>query len=112
METDLGPDTRAALRAAGLIFPRAVSLLQPLLRCWIGRCQTCSQPVEIDRLRSGSVIPNKALLVLDLLGLTFHQEALSPEHRKRRRSYCGFAYAPKPFQSSWMHGSSPVISAS
>ena len=25
-----------------------------------------------------------ARLVLDLLGLTFHQEALSPEHRKRR----------------------------
>jgi hypothetical protein len=40
--------------AAGLTLPRAVLLLQPLFRCWAGRCQTCSQPVELDRLDLGA----------------------------------------------------------
>jgi hypothetical protein len=25
-------------------------VLQPLFKCWTGRCQTCDQPVELDRL--------------------------------------------------------------
>jgi hypothetical protein len=36
--------------AAGLTLPRAVQLLQPLFKCWTGRCQTCSQPIELDQL--------------------------------------------------------------
>jgi hypothetical protein len=27
-----------------------VLLLQPVLRCWNGRCRTCNQPVELDQL--------------------------------------------------------------
>jgi SRSO17 transposase len=37
-------------RAAGLTLPRAVLLLQPLLRCWDGRCRTCRQAVDLDQL--------------------------------------------------------------
>ena len=36
--------------AAGLTLPQTVLLLQPLLRCWAGRCRTCSQPVDLDQL--------------------------------------------------------------
>jgi hypothetical protein len=36
--------------AAGLTLPRAVLLLQPVFRCWAGRCQTCQQPVNLDKL--------------------------------------------------------------
>ncbi len=36
--------------AAGLTLPQAVLLLQPLLRCWAGRCRTCQQPVDLDQL--------------------------------------------------------------
>jgi hypothetical protein len=25
-------------------------LLQPLFKCWAGRCQTCDQLVDLDRL--------------------------------------------------------------
>src|SRR5262249_17255743 len=31
--------------AAGLTLPQAVLLLQPVLRCWTGRCPTCKQPM-------------------------------------------------------------------
>jgi len=30
--------------------PQTVLLLQPLLRCWAGRCRTCNQPVELNQL--------------------------------------------------------------
>jgi hypothetical protein len=36
--------------AAGLTLPQAVALLQPLLRCWDGRCRTCHQPIDLDQL--------------------------------------------------------------
>ena len=36
--------------AAGLTLPQAVLLLQPVLRCWAGRCRTCHQPVDLDQL--------------------------------------------------------------
>jgi ferredoxin len=36
--------------AAGLSLPEAVRLLQPILRCRTGRCQTCRQPVELGQL--------------------------------------------------------------
>jgi hypothetical protein len=36
--------------AAGLTLPQAVLLLQPVLRCWAGRCRTCNQPVDLDQL--------------------------------------------------------------
>jgi len=36
--------------AAGLSLPEAVRLLQPILRCWTGTCQTCAQPVDISQL--------------------------------------------------------------
>jgi SRSO17 transposase len=32
--------------AAGLTLPQAVLLLQPVLRCWAGRCRTCNQVSE------------------------------------------------------------------
>ena len=28
----------------------AVLLLQPVLRCWAGRCRTCDQPVDLEQL--------------------------------------------------------------
>lgn len=36
--------------AAGLTLPKAVLLLQPLFKCWAGRCQTCRQPIDLDQL--------------------------------------------------------------
>jgi hypothetical protein len=39
-----------ASAAAGLTLPQAVLLLQPLLRCWAGRCRTCHQPVDLNQL--------------------------------------------------------------
>ena len=36
--------------AAGLTLPQTVLLLQPLLRCWTGRCLTCSQPIDLNQL--------------------------------------------------------------
>jgi len=27
-----------------------VLLLQPLFKCWDGRCHTCQQPVELDAI--------------------------------------------------------------
>lgn len=36
--------------AAGLSLPEAVRLLQPVLRCWGGRCRTCDQPVDLGQL--------------------------------------------------------------
>ena len=39
-----------ASAAAGLTLPQAVRLLQPILRCWSGRCQTCRQPVDLHQL--------------------------------------------------------------
>jgi len=33
--------------AAGLTLPQAVRLLQPLFKCWTGRCQTCQQPIDL-----------------------------------------------------------------
>src|SRR5712691_1755081 len=47
------PDARTAppkSPAAGLTLPQTVALLQPLLRCWDGRCRTCRQPVDLDQL--------------------------------------------------------------
>jgi len=74
------PDPGAAAPkspAAGLTLPQAILLFQPLLKCWTGRCQTCQQPVDLDRLALHPVTqterqPNKALLVdppaVDALG--------------------------------------------
>ena len=52
--------------AAGLTLPKAVLLLQPLFKCWTGRCQTCQRPINVDRSDTHSrpprrVKPNKAL---------------------------------------------------
>ncbi len=38
--------------AAGLTLPQAVLLLQPVLRCWAGRCRICQQPVDLDQLHT------------------------------------------------------------
>ncbi len=35
---------------AGLTLPKTVLLLQPLFKCWDGRCHTCQQPVNLDQL--------------------------------------------------------------
>src|SRR5262249_45484070 len=37
-------------RAAGLTPPQTVLLLQPVLRCWTGRCRTCNQTVNLNQL--------------------------------------------------------------
>jgi hypothetical protein len=39
-----------ASTAAGLTLPQAVLLLQPVLRCWAGRCRTCQQTVDLNQL--------------------------------------------------------------
>jgi hypothetical protein len=26
--------------------------MQPIFKCWTGRCRTCQQPVDLDQLRS------------------------------------------------------------
>ncbi len=47
------PDAGAARPkspAAGLTLPQAVLLLQPVLRCWAGRCRTCDRLVDLDQL--------------------------------------------------------------
>jgi hypothetical protein len=36
--------------AGGLTLPQAVLLLQPVLRCWAGRCRICDQPVDLNQL--------------------------------------------------------------
>src|SRR5262249_38990891 len=36
--------------AAGLTPPQTVLLLQPVLRCWTGRCRTCNQTVNLNQL--------------------------------------------------------------
>ena len=36
--------------AAGLTLPKAVLLLQPIFKCWTGRCQTCQRPIDLARL--------------------------------------------------------------
>src|SRR4051795_7250545 len=36
--------------AAGLTLPKVVLLMQPIFKCWTGRCQTCRQPVDLTRL--------------------------------------------------------------
>src|SRR5215217_8264040 len=36
--------------AVGLTLPKAVLLMQPIFKCWTGRCQTCQQPVDLDQL--------------------------------------------------------------
>jgi hypothetical protein len=36
--------------AYGLTLPQAVRLLQPIFKCWTGRCQTCQQTIDLDRL--------------------------------------------------------------
>ena len=36
--------------AAGLTLQQAVLLMQPVLRCWAGRCRTCHQPVNLEQL--------------------------------------------------------------
>jgi hypothetical protein len=28
-----------------------VLLMQPIFKCWTGRCQTCHQPVNLDQLQ-------------------------------------------------------------
>ena len=64
------PDPGAAAPkspAAGLTLPQAVQLLQPLFKCWTGRCQTCQQTVDLVKLLLHRVLhrvtrPNKALL--------------------------------------------------
>jgi hypothetical protein len=32
---------------AGLTLPAAIRLLQPIFKCWTGRCQTCQQTVDL-----------------------------------------------------------------
>ena len=47
------PHTRAAepfSPAAGLTLPKAVLLMQPIFKCWTGRCQTCQPPVNLAQL--------------------------------------------------------------
>ena len=47
------PQSRAAepfSPAAGLTLPKAVLLLQPLFKCWTGRCRTCQRRINVDRL--------------------------------------------------------------
>src|SRR5438046_1524221 len=47
------PDARTAepfSPAAGLTLPKAVLLLQPLFKCWTGRCRTCRRRINVDRL--------------------------------------------------------------
>src|SRR5579863_4005142 len=47
------PHTRATepfSPTAGLTLPKAVLLMQPIFKCWTGRCQTCQQPVDLDQL--------------------------------------------------------------
>ena len=47
------PHTRATepfSPAAGLTLPKAVLLMQPIFKCWTGRCQTCQQSVDLARL--------------------------------------------------------------
>src|SRR5665648_849549 len=36
--------------AAGLTLPQTVLLLQPIFKCWAGRCRTCQQPIDLDQL--------------------------------------------------------------
>jgi hypothetical protein len=36
--------------SARRLLPKAVLILQPVFRCWAGRCQTCQQPIDLDRL--------------------------------------------------------------
>src|ERR1019366_9439653 len=36
--------------AAALTLPKAVLLMQPIFKCWTGRCQTCQQTVNLARL--------------------------------------------------------------
>jgi hypothetical protein len=36
--------------AAGLTLPKVVLLMQPIFKCWTGRCQTCRQPVDLTHL--------------------------------------------------------------
>ena len=47
------PDVGAAepkSPAAGLTLPQTVLLLQPVWKCWTGRCSTCKQPINLDDL--------------------------------------------------------------
>jgi hypothetical protein len=46
----LVPRLRSGGWAGGLTLAKAVLLLQPLFKCWTGRCQTCDRPINIDRL--------------------------------------------------------------
>jgi hypothetical protein len=39
-----------AAAPAGLTLPNAVLLLQPLFKCWTGRCRTCHRRINVDRL--------------------------------------------------------------
>src|SRR4051812_32122786 len=46
-------DARAAepfSPAAGLTLPKVVLLMQPVFKCWTGRCQTCRQQVDLTHL--------------------------------------------------------------
>src|SRR5204862_3305039 len=46
------PDPRAPAPfspAAGLTLPKAVVLLQPVFKCWAGRCKTCQRPIDLDQ---------------------------------------------------------------
>ena len=56
--------------AAGLTLPKAVLLLQPLFKCWTGRCRTCQRPhqrrpIDTHPRPPRRVRPNKALLTTD-----------------------------------------------
>jgi hypothetical protein len=37
-------------RRPALTLPKAVVLLQPVFKCWDGRCHTCNQTVDLDQL--------------------------------------------------------------
>ena len=64
------PHARAAepfSPAAGLTLPKAVLLLQPIFKCWTGRCQTCQQinrsrPATTPTRPTTTSEPNKALV--------------------------------------------------
>jgi hypothetical protein len=51
---------------AGLTLPKAVLLMQPIFKCWTGRCKTCRQKVDLTclplQLPRRDNEPNKALL--------------------------------------------------
>lgn len=44
--------------AAGPTLPQTVLFLQPVLRCWAGRCRTCQRSVDLKQLLAHSGEPS------------------------------------------------------